>query len=169
VSDVRVTASFPAFEPFLAALHSLRKAGVERFAVYSPVPLHEYEDLLPRRGSPLRWYALAAGVLGCVGGFALCLIASRFYGVVVGGKPLDSWIPYCVVAFELTVLIAGVVTMATVFLHSRLYPRPLSSAYDPGFSVDQFGISVPCEGEQRQTVAGLLREAGAETVKESAG
>jgi len=166
VSEARVTASFPGFEALVAALRALRAAGIDRFAVYSPVPLHAVEHLLPRRGSPIRWYALAGGLAGCVGGFALCVTASGYYGLIVGGKPVASWIPFCVVAFELTVLVAGLVTMGAVFLHSRLYPRGVGSAYDPRFGVDAFGISVPCEEEARERVVSLLREAGAEEVRQ---
>jgi len=162
----RVTATFAGFEPFVAAVKGLRAAGLEQFDTYSPVPLPESAAPVPRRGSPIRWYALAAGIAGCVGGFALCIIASRYFGLIVSGKPVASWIPFCVIAFEVTVLTAGVVTMASVFLHSRLYPREIPSASDASFSVDAFGISVPCTDDGRAAVIGLLREAGADDVRE---
>jgi len=162
----RVAATFTEAEPLLAALRGLREAGIDRLTVYSPVPLHEAEALLPRQGSPIRWYALAAGIAGGVGGFALCIIATRFFGLTVGGKPVVSWLPFCVIGFELTVLIAGLATMGIVFLHSRLYPRSVAEDYDPRFSVDAFGISVQCEDDARARVADLLRGAGADEVRE---
>jgi molybdopterin-containing oxidoreductase family membrane subunit len=166
---LRVAATFAEAESLVAALRGLRAAGIDRLTVYSPIPLHEHEALLPRQGSPIRWYALAAGVAGCVGGFALCIISARFFGLIVGGKPLVSWLPFCVIGFELTVLIAGLATMGTVFLHSRLYPRPLAADYDPRFSVDTFGITVECSEDAREKVADLLREAGAGEVREGRG
>ena len=164
---VRVTASFTDLPPFLEALRRLRSAGVERFAVYSPVPLDEYEHLMPRQGSPIRWYALVAGVLGCVSGFALCLGASRFFSLIVGGKPVASWVPFCVIAFELTILTAALVTMGAALGFPRLFPRSPGPGYDPSFSVDAFGLSVLCAEDRREAVAELLREAGAHEVRES--
>jgi hypothetical protein len=167
VSDARrVTATFADHEALVTALKGLREAGIDRFRVYSPVPLIEHEDLMPRRGSPIRWYALAAGVAGCVGGFTLCIVSARFFSLIVGGKPVVSWLPFCVIGFELTVLTAGLVTMATVFLHSRLHPQSPEPAYEPSFSVDEFGVSVPCAEEERGRIVGLLREAGARDVRE---
>lgn len=157
----RVMATFADHEAVVAALKGLRGAGIDRFRVCSPVPLTEHEDLMPRRGSPIRWYALAAGVAGCVGGFALCILSARFFGLIVGGKPVVSWLPFCVIGFELTVLTAGLVTMASVFLHSRLYPRSVEPTYEPSFSADEFGVSVPCAEEERGRIVGLLRETGA--------
>ena len=156
-----VTVGFTDFAAFLAALRRLRAAGIDRFRVYSPVPLSEYESLLPRQGSPVRWYALVAGVCGCIGGFVLCLGSTWFFSLIVGGKPMASWVPFCVIAFELAVLAAGLVTMGACLLHARLYPRGVAAAYKPEFSADEFGVSVSC-GEDRQRIEGLLTAARSE-------
>lgn len=162
----RVTASFAEHAPLIEALKRLRRKGVREFAVYSPVPLTEYAALLPRRGSPVRWYTLAAGITGCCLGFALCIGASMLYSQIVGGKPIVSWVPFCVIAFELTILTAGVVTLGAVLLYSRLYPRAPSAQYAADFSVDTFGISVPCAASDSHSIAELLREAGADRIDE---
>jgi hypothetical protein len=163
----RVTACFPEQAPLIEALKRLRQQGVREFAVYSPVPLTEHAALLPRRGSPVRWYTLAAGIAGCGLGFALCIGASMLYSQIVGGKPVVSWVPFCVIAFELTILTAGVVTLGAVLLYSRLYPRAPSPPYTPDFGVDTFGISVPCATSDSQSITQLLQEAGADRIDEA--
>jgi molybdopterin-containing oxidoreductase family membrane subunit len=151
-----VTASYVDFGAFLAALKRLRAEGHERFSVYSPVPLAHCEEWLPKQGSPIRWYALAAGIGGGIGGFALSLGSALFFSTIVGGKPVASWVPFCVIAFELTVLAAGLTTMATCLLRAGLYPRGVRADYRAAFSADEFGISVPCGEEDRAHIQELL-------------
>jgi molybdopterin-containing oxidoreductase family membrane subunit len=162
----RVTATFTDHVPFIEALRRLRETGRTEFHVYSPVPLTEHADLMPHRGSPVRWYALGAGVAGCCLGFALCVGASLLYANIVGGKPVVSWVPFCVVAFELTILSAGIVTLGAALLHSRLYPRMPSADYRPESSVDTFAVTVPCGSAECEALKALLRATGADDVTE---
>lgn len=162
----RVTATFEDHAPLVEALRRLRGAGRMDFHVYSPVPLTEHADLMPRRGSPVRWYALGAGVAGCCLGFSLCVGASLLYSNIVGGKPVISWVPFCVVAFEFTILSAGIVTLGAALLHSRLYPRMPSADYRPELSVDTFAVTVPCGPGECEALKALLRDSGADDVTE---
>jgi Protein of unknown function (DUF3341) len=131
-----VTASFDDFARFVAALKGLRERGVTRFSVFSPVELTEIDHLLPHPGSPLRLVTLGAGFTGCALGYWLCIGSAYLYSLIVGGKAVVAWIPYTVIGFELTILTAGISTVAAVFAACRLYPRPLASAYRPEFSSD---------------------------------
>jgi len=161
-----VTASFDDFARFVTALKGLREKGVTRFSVFSPVELTDIERLLPHPGSRLRLVTLIAGFTGCALGYWLCIGSAYLYGLIVSGKAVVAWLPYTVIGFELTILTAGLGTVAAVFVASRLYPRPLASAYRPEFSCDQFGISVPCEAAQQQGIASLMASAGAIEVRE---
>ena len=161
-----VAASFDDFARFVAALKGLRERGVTRFAVFSPVELTEIEHLLPHSGSRLRLVTLGAGFTGCALGYALCIGSALLYSLIVGGKAVVAWLPYTVIGFELTILTAGLCTVAAVFVASRLYPRPLASAYRPEFSSDQFGLSVPCDPAQQRDIATLMSAAGAVEVRE---
>jgi molybdopterin-containing oxidoreductase family membrane subunit len=162
-----ITAVFTDFGAFLAALRSLKAEGVKHFRVYSPVELTEYEDLMPRRGSPIRVVSLLAGFTGCALGFWLCIGSAKLYNLIVGGKPVVAWVPYCVIGFELTILTAALCTVASVFVLSRLRPRALSPEYDGSFSADQFGICVPCNNEQAGGIAETFRSSGAVEIRES--
>jgi hypothetical protein len=161
-----VSASFEDFAGFVAALKGLREMGLTRFSVFSPVELTDIEHLLPRRGSLLRWVTLVAGFTGCFLGFLLCIGSALLYSLIVGGKDPVAWIPYTVIGFELTILTSGLCTVGAVLVASRLYPRPLAPAYRPGYSNDQFGLSVPCEPAQQPSIATLMSSAGAIEVRE---
>ena len=160
-----VTASFDDFARFVAALKSLREQGITRFSVFSPVELTEVAHLLPRPGSRLRLVTLTAGFTGCFLGYWLCIGSAYLYSLVVGGKAVVAWVPYTVIGFELTILTGGLCTVAAVFAACRLYPRPLSPAYRPEFSSDQFGLSIPCDPAQQGEIASLMSSAGAIEVR----
>jgi len=87
--------------------------------------------------------------------------------VVVGGKPIASIPPYVVIAFELTILLGALSTVAAVALFSVLMGKR-GVAYDPRFSDDQVGIFVPADAEQLASVETLLRNAGAVEVRHEA-
>ena len=169
-----VTAAFADPAAFGRALVALREARLTRLRVYSPVGLEEFGDLLPTR-SPVRWFSLAAGLTGAFLGYWLCLGSSFLYNLIVGGKPVVSWLPFTVIGFELTILTSALVTVASVLLFSRLYPREPAPEYDPAFSNDHFGIAVWTEdastGETpvppggRAAVEELLHKAGAERIR----
>lgn len=163
----RIQSVFGAPEPFVEALKGLREAGIGDFEAFAPTGIEAVEQYMPRRGSPMRFITLAAGICGAAAGLALCIGSAVLYGDIVGGKPPVSLIPYCVVGFELTILVAGVMTLAAVLGLSRLRPQPLRNDYVPGFSSDKFGITIVATPEQAQSVAGLLRSAGAEEVIEA--
>ena len=63
--------------------------------------------------------------------------------LAVGGKPLDSLPAFVPVAFELTILIAGLATAFALFARSRLWPgkRPLSSM-SPTFVESEQGVAI---------------------------
>ncbi len=148
---------FSDIDRFVRALRRLRDAGHRDVRVYSPVGLPELEHLMPRRGSPVRFATLAMGLLGAAAGFWLCIGSALLYGLIVGAKPPVSILPYCVVGFELTVLVGGLGTLAAIILLARLTPVAPKEPYDAGFGEDQFGISVSCTPEQVQAVNDLLR------------
>jgi hypothetical protein len=170
MSDRReVLSVFSDVARLVGALRRLQDAGHRDLRVYSPVGLPELEHLLPRRGSPVRFVTLAMGAAGAVLGFWLCIGSALLYGLIVGAKPPVSILPYCIVSFELTVLVGGLSTLAAVILFARLTPVAPRMPYDGRFGEDRFGISVSCPLEQVSAVSDLLRSEGAEEVNEGSG
>jgi hypothetical protein len=160
-------ASFEHVDAAADAIRALRARGHKNLTVYSPAPNHELEEALNHRVSPVRLITLIGGLTGCAAGFGMTLWMSHDWPVVVGGKPIGSIPPYVVIAFELTILLGALSTVAAVALFSILMGKR-GVAYDPRFSDDQIGIFVPAAGDQAGPVEQLLRTAGAVEVRREA-
>lgn len=162
-----ILASFVHIDAAVDAIRALRAMGLRDLVVYSPAPNHEIEEALSHRVSPVRLFTLIGGLSGCTAGFAMTIWMSYDWPVVVGGKPIASIPPYVVIAFELTILMGALITVAAVALFSVLMDKH-GVAYDPRFSDDQIGIFVPVTPDQRGTVEQLLQSAGAVEVRNEA-
>jgi Protein of unknown function (DUF3341) len=160
-------ASFIHIDAAVDAIRALRAKGFRKLVVYSPAPNHELEEALSHRVSPVRLFTLIGGLTGCAAGFGMTIWMSYDWPVVVGGKPIASIPPYVVIAFELTILMGALSTVAAVALFSVLMGKR-GVAYDPRFSDDQVGIFVPADAEQLASVETLLRNAGAVEVRHEA-
>lgn len=146
-----------------AAIRALKEMGYRDFTVFTPAPNHEISKAVGHKVSPVRLWTLFGGLTGCLAGFAMTLWMSYDYSIIVGGKPIGSVIPYVVIAFELTILIGALSTLAGMLFHTWQTRR--GAPHDPRFSDDRVGIFVPCPVERRRAVEELLRSAGAEEVR----
>jgi hypothetical protein len=155
-----VLASFIHVDAAVEAIRAIRALGIRNLTVYSAAPNHEVEEALAERVSPVRLFTLIGGLTGCTAGFAMTIWMSYDWPVIVGGKPIASIPPYVVIAFELTILMGALSTVAAVALFSILMGKR-GAAYDPRFSDDQIGIFVPVKSEEAGRVEQLLRSAGA--------
>lgn len=159
-----VLASFIHVDAAVDAVHALRARGIRNMTVYSATPNHEIEEALAHRVSPVRLFTLIGGLTGCAAGFGMTLWMSHDWPVVVGGKPIGSIPPYVVIAFELTILLGALSTVAAVALFSVLMGKR-GAPYDPQFSDDRIGIFVPAAPDQARQVEQMLRNAGAAEVR----
>jgi len=155
-----VLGAFVHVDAAVEAIRAVRALGIRNLTVYTAAPNHEVEEALAERVSPVRLFTLIGGLSGCAAGFAMTIWMSYDWPVVVGGKPIASIPPYVVIAFELTILMGALTTVAAVALFSVLMGRR-GLAYDPRFSDDQIGIFVPVTSDQAGRVEQLLRSAGA--------
>jgi ActD protein len=156
-------ASYGHVDAAVEAIRAVRALGVRDLTVYSAAPNHEIEEALGERVSPVRLFTLIGGLSGCTAGFAMTIWMSYNWPVVVGGKPIASIPPYVVIAFELTILMGALSTVAAVALFSVLMGRR-GLPFDPRFTDDRIGIFVPVGSDQAGRVEQLLRSAGAEEV-----
>jgi len=162
----RVVAEFADFGAFIGALKSLRELEFRDFSVFSPVELDDYEELMPRRGSPIPWIALGTGFVGAFLGFLLAAGSASLYKLMVGGKPWENWVVYCVVGFEAIILTTALVTVNAIFGFSRLWPRRVRDDYSEHFSADSFGITAQCGSGDCDDIIELLQTAGASEIRE---
>src|SRR5262249_56011919 len=72
------------------ALEQLRARGYHDLTVYTPLPVHEIEEVLERDRpvSRVRLFTLIGGLTGIVSAFLLTIWSSMVWGLVTGGKYL---------------------------------------------------------------------------------
>ena len=136
-------ALFDSEEKVMHATRTLCDKKIPIFDVFTPYPIHELEVLLGIRRSRLPIVCFIAGVLGfsMAMGFQLWVF-NLDWPIIVGGKPFNSVPAFMPVAFEVTVLIGGLVTVAAFFFKSRLFPGRRTSIPDPKVTDDQFALSI---------------------------
>ena len=148
-------AAFHHVDAAAAAIRELKHLGYRDFVVYTPVPNHEIAEAVGHRVSPVRLWTLVGGLTGVTLGFLMTMWMSLDYPLVVGGKPIPSWVPYVVIAFELTILCGALATIIGLIVHAVRTTKP--GAWDGRFTDDTIGIFVPCPVERREAVQQLLR------------
>jgi len=152
------------------ALEELKAKGYHDLTVYSPVPVHEIEDVVERDRpvSRVRVFTLLGGLVGLASAWILTAWSSLKWSLVVGGKaPMSVPVspPYVVIMFEMMVLFGGIATLIGLVALGRLPRFRPSPSYDPRFTNDRFGVAVHCAAERAASVREILRAAGAEEVR----
>ena len=152
------------------ALEELKAKGYHDLTVYTPVPVHEIEDVVERDRpvSKVRLFTLLGGLTGLASGWILTAWSALKWDLIVGGKPpmgLPVSPPYVVIMFELMVLFGGIATLIGMVTLGRLPQFRTSPSYDVRFTNDRFGVAVHCAAERAASVREILRGAGAEEVR----
>jgi hypothetical protein len=107
----------------LRAAEECRARAIPVVDVVSPFPIHGLDAVLGIRPSRLPWVTLIGGAVGLTCGFWLEYWTSAVnWPINVGGKPFDSFPAFVPVAFELTILFAGLSTALALLVRSRLWP-----------------------------------------------
>ena len=116
------------------ATRTAHESGYRYMDAYTPVPVEELGELLAGHRSRLPLLVLLGGILGGIGGFALCYWTSVIdFPINVGGRPFNSWPSFIPITFECTVLGAALVTVFGLLALNGL-PMP----YHPVFNVPRF-------------------------------
>jgi molybdopterin-containing oxidoreductase family membrane subunit len=150
-----------------AALQALKERNLDIRAVYSPVPLHAVEAALASRPSRVKYFTLAGAIIGIITGIFLSVYTSIQWSFMVSGKPIVSYVPMVIVAFEFCILLAIIFNLLGMLVSSRLPNLRMPRHYDPRFTADRFGILLHCEEAERAAVAEIMKQAGAEDVHDA--
>jgi len=164
-----LVATFSDAGRLVSAVEAARRQSLRIYDVYSPFPIHHLDEAMGIRRTRLPWVTLVAGVTGL--GSALLL---QFYASVwdwplnVGGKPANSTLAFIPISFELTVLFAGLATVAALFLRARLFPGNRECLAAPGITNDTFALVLRNRGDSLDMALArtLMRENGAESLQE---
>jgi len=125
----------------VGAVNAVRARGLRVHDVYAPYPVHRLDEAMGIRRSRLPLATLAGGVLGLVSALAFELYVSVYdWPLNVGGKPDNSMLAFIPVAFELTILSAGLATVAALLLRCRLFPTIRPRVVGRSVTDDQFAL-----------------------------
>ena len=150
--------------PVKGVARKLQGRGLRNLEILSPAPFPELDDALDDRPSPVRIFTLVGGLIGVVTGYAMTIWMSLDWPIMIGGKPFASIPPYTIIAFELTILIGGLLTLLGLLAVGRLPRIALDSAYSARFSAEDIGLTVECEDRDVAEVEALLRDSDAKEV-----
>jgi Protein of unknown function (DUF3341) len=150
----------------LAAAAKLKSDGFAALEVISPIPLEGAAAVLGHEPSRIKRFTFFGGILGAVAGFALAAGTAVLYLHPTGGRPIIPFPPFLVITYETTILL-GILSTVIGFLICARLPTIRDRPYVPEASVDRFAVAVSCDDHERwNRAAAILREAGAENVRE---
>src|SRR5262245_2826505 len=129
-----IVAVFREIDSAVDAIGELRRNQYNDLTVYTPTPRQELDHALDAKPSSVRVFSLIGGLCGATLGYWIAIWSSRYWPLVVGGKPVASWVPYTVFGFEVMVLIGSLATVFALFALSRVPRLTMTVGYDPRFS-----------------------------------
>jgi len=129
-----VMGEFSTPEDLLAATNKVREAGYKHIEAYTPFPVEGLAEAVGFKWTAVPLLTLLGGIAGGMGGFGLeYWVAAITYPQNIGGRPLNSWVAFIPVTFEMTVLGASLVAAISMLALNKL-PQP----YHPVFNVERF-------------------------------
>ncbi len=171
VENQRIIAgSFANDHDTLGAVRASRDAGHEIIDVFGPFPIHGIEEAMGIRPTRLPWVCFFAGIVG----LSLAMLfqywtSASDWAINVGGKPFNSLPAFVPVGFEMTVLFAGLSTVAAFLIRSRLFPGKKHKVIHSPITDDRFVILLAETGRalDSESVRAIWADHGVLKVAES--
>lgn len=155
------------FDDEARLLHATRQARANAYRiddVYTPYAVHGLSDAMGLKASRLTWVCFLMGLTGAVLALGFQVWSSSVdWPINVGGKPFDSLPAFIPIAFEITVLFAGLGVVAALFARCGLWPGARKVQPRIEITDDRFVLVLRLEGA-RHTVddaRAFLAEEGA--------
>jgi len=118
-----VVASFDDPEKLVNAAKAAREHGYRRMEAYSPYPIAELSEIIPRINL-LPTIVLLGGLTGAATAWIMqYYIAAKDFPTNIGGRPLYSWPAFIPILFELAVLFAACAAFFGMLVLCG-FPRP---------------------------------------------
>jgi mono/diheme cytochrome c family protein len=142
-----LTALFDSPDAVLHAAEATAKAGYTKYDVHTPYPVHGMDHAMKLKPSKLGYFAFAFGLLGTVSAMSLISwVTLKNYPLVIGGKPFWSWPAFVPMTFELTVLLASVLSTITMIVLYFKFPNNAHPLHDTPYmkavSSNKFGVAI---------------------------
>lgn len=121
----------------VAAARRVHEEGYTKIDAFSPYPVEELSEAIGVHKTYMSHIVLAGGILGGLTGYLMQFyLATIYYPINVGGKPLHSWPAFIPITFEMTVLGAGLFAVFGMLAMNGL-PEP----YHPVFNAPNFALA----------------------------
>lgn len=161
-------AEFKDEQALLDAAKALKEKRLELLDAYTPFPIHGLDEVLGEKRSRLPIVCFIAGSIGCISSMYFQIWTSaQSWPINVGGKPFASIPAFIPVTFEVTVLLAGLTSVAAFFLRSRLYPGKAAQIPHPNVTSDGFWLAIEHQAAKMDLNAleVVLREQGGKSIR----
>ena len=124
-------------EPLTKAAEELARRGYSHLDALTPYPVPELDPILGTNARRVPWIVLAGGILGAVAAYALILYSVEIdYPINVGGRGLNAWPAYLVLAFE-----GGILGAALSGFLGMVVLNGLPTYYHPVFNAQNFSLA----------------------------
>jgi mono/diheme cytochrome c family protein len=145
-----ITALFDTPDDIIHAADETSKAGYTKYDVHTPYPVHGMDHAMRLKTSKMGYFAFAFGLLGAFSAVTfISWITISDYPLVIGGKPFWSWPAFVPVSFELTVLLAAVLSTLAMIVFYFKFPNNAHPLHDTQYmkrvSADKYGLSIQSE------------------------
>jgi hypothetical protein len=157
---ITITGLFETEKATLTAMDKIQEKGFTITEVHSPIPSSTINKALGRKKSKIGWFTLVGGILGFFCGFALAIFTATRWNLIVGGKPIVSWIPFFVIAFECTILFAVFGNVLGVLTQVGLPHKGYEKNYAPECSGDLYGVQIASMPGDVDSLKDLLHRTG---------
>ena len=160
-----IVGAFQELDSVVMAADELKRANLGEITMFTPTPRHEIEEVMDRGPSKVRVFTLVFGLAGVSFGYWIPIWISDYWPLVVGGKPVASWVPYTILGFEVMVLVGALATVFAMFGLSRVPRLTQTVGYQPSFSGGDYGIWVATTPENADAVQAIMQKHGAREVR----
>ncbi|MEO8167447.1 MAG: DUF3341 domain-containing protein, partial [bacterium] len=130
---------FESDHDIIGATRTAREQGYRIVDAYTPYAVHGLDKAMGVRPTRIAWLCFLFGLTGAAAKLWFQIWTSAFdWPVNVGGKPLTSLPAFIPVTFEVMVLFAGVGTVLSFFLISKMWPGKKPHVVYKGATNDRF-------------------------------
>jgi molybdopterin-containing oxidoreductase family membrane subunit len=158
--SLSMTGLFESEEETLSAIQEIRERGWQVEEVFSPIPSSKISKALNRKKSIVGWFTLTGGITGFISGFSLAILTATRWSLIVSGKPIASWIPFFIIAFEFTILFAVLGNIVGLITQLNL-PAKIDENYNPVCSGSFYGVQAQTTSKEFEKLKSYFQEKSA--------
>lgn len=165
-TDKGVAAIFDDEHQLLEAAKKVYASGYRKFETLSPFPIHGMDDAMGLKRSPVPWFTMIFGTIGCAFGVWFQWWTSAVsWPINVGGKPMFSLPAFIPIIFEITVLFGALCSVAGMLWLCDL-PKVDPPVIHPDITSHKFALFIPenDHGYDEAKAKDLLKSLGAEEI-----